>query len=285
VQSDDQVGTSEEESEGPGNRGNDSETEESDYGEDKPKGRKRLRKAESDDNTQAEAQAAEELEKLETELRELQRQQSSARKATQGMAEVEREAYLADIAEKIVSIQQRIQVKQRVMSKQPGSKPRNKLEGVVNKHGKPTNKYQSEESEEYEKPKKQKKESESTELTLDDIHSCCVTRSDIAKWDYFGHMNKTLTGAFVRYLIGQDPKTKESVYRLCRIEEVRKHDKEYRLEPDKPRTTRHALYLSHGKSAKVFTCDNISNRLPTEVCYRGLGLTIARMSFADGTRL
>jgi hypothetical protein len=266
------VQTSEEESDLDNRpRGSDSDVE-SDWSEGQSKGRKRLKRAESEEKED------EELRELEREFAKLESERSSTRQQTRELTEMEREFQIAALEEKLQTIRTRIDVKRMVIQRNRGrpatGKSKSEREEGINKlkakhgKGKKTHEYVDESSQDERVAPtrgRKNKDEKVADLELNDIHQCCVTRSDIGKWDYFSFMDKVLHGAFVRYLIGQDPKTKQSVYRLCRVEKVESQEREYRLEHDKPRTTKHVLILSHGKAVKQFTCDNISNRLPTEV--------------------
>ncbi|KAG9114669.1 hypothetical protein FRC07_007628, partial [Ceratobasidium sp. 392] len=107
----------------------------------------------------------------------------------------------------------------------------------------------------------QKKEEKEEPVTLHDFHSARLTREQLAKFCHISWFQELVQGAYVRYLIGND-ESGAPIYRLCEIVD---------LGPDlvKPYTfentvTNQVLELRHGKDAKNFPMDKVSNGPFTE---------------------
>ncbi|KAI1294995.1 RNA polymerase-associated protein rtf1 [Mortierella claussenii] len=99
---------------------------------------------------------------------------------------------------------------------------------------------------------------------LDDLNSIRLSRDRLEKWCYSPFFKDTVTGCFVRLLLGPDS-NRQPVYRITEIVGVGKQSKIY---PVGKTMTNLTLTLKHGKAEKVFTMDIISNSNFTEDEFR-----------------
>ncbi|KAF8909629.1 hypothetical protein CPB84DRAFT_1765028 [Gymnopilus junonius] len=95
-----------------------------------------------------------------------------------------------------------------------------------------------------------------TPCTMADLETCRLTRDMIAKHCVKPWFEDYVSGAWVRYLIGNEPNG-QHVYRICEIQN---------LAPDlvKPyqvngKMVNQAFELKHGKSVRAFNMDKVSN--------------------------
>ncbi|KAK6097970.1 RNA polymerase-associated protein rtf1 [Batrachochytrium dendrobatidis] len=92
---------------------------------------------------------------------------------------------------------------------------------------------------------------------IEDIRSIVVTRDELERWVHADFFSSTIIGCFVRIGVGNDPNTREQVYRLARVVETPAYHRVYRLAGT---LTKIALKIAHGKATKTFLMDIVSNR-------------------------
>ena len=54
-------------------------------------------------------------------------------------------------------------------------------------------------------------------LSLEDALKIQVRRADLEKWLFLSFFEEVVIGSFVRMTLGNDPQTKEQIYRLCQV--------------------------------------------------------------------
>ncbi|KAJ1332133.1 hypothetical protein BSLG_008952 [Batrachochytrium salamandrivorans] len=94
-------------------------------------------------------------------------------------------------------------------------------------------------------------------VVMEDIQNILVTRDDLERWAHASFFTETVVGCFVRIGVGNDPNTREQVYRLARIVETPTYHRAYRLAGTLTKTS---LKVAHGKAAKIFLMDIVSNK-------------------------
>jgi len=92
--------------------------------------------------------------------------------------------------------------------------------------------------------------------SMADLETCRLTRDDIVKHYVKPWFQDFVTGAWVRYLIGQETDG-SPVYRICQINNLAPDFvKPYKVND---KTMNQAFELRHGRSLKVFMMDKVSN--------------------------
>ncbi|KAF8960863.1 hypothetical protein BDZ97DRAFT_1273077 [Flammula alnicola] len=108
--------------------------------------------------------------------------------------------------------------------------------------------------------------------TMAALEGCRLTRDAIAKHCIKPWFQDYVTGAWVRYLIGQEP-TGAPVYRICQVHNLASDFvKPYKVDN---KTINQAFELKHGKSIKIFNMDKVSNGPFLEKEYDRLAKTCA----------
>jgi len=93
--------------------------------------------------------------------------------------------------------------------------------------------------------------------SMADLETCRLTRDDIVKHYVKPWFQDFVTGAWVRYLIGQETDG-SPVYRICQINNLAPDlVKPYKV--NEKTTMNQAFELKHGKSLRVFNMDKVSN--------------------------
>ncbi|KAJ8662929.1 hypothetical protein O0I10_001105 [Lichtheimia ornata] len=93
--------------------------------------------------------------------------------------------------------------------------------------------------------------------TLEEMQSIVLRRYQLEKWLYAPYFDRTVTDAYVRIYIGDDSKTRSSVYRLCKVIDIVDWHKTYKI--SESTTCKKALLLKHGSAERAFTMDIVSN--------------------------
>ncbi|KAH9474656.1 RNA polymerase-associated protein [Psilocybe cubensis] len=100
-----------------------------------------------------------------------------------------------------------------------------------------------------------KEDSADTPCNMSDLESCRLSRDVLAKHCLKPWFQDYVTGAWVRYLIGQE--NGQPVYRICQINNLASDlVKPYKINEV---TTNQAFELKHGKSIRSFNMDKVSN--------------------------
>jgi RNA polymerase-associated protein RTF1 len=109
-------------------------------------------------------------------------------------------------------------------------------------------------------------------LTRDDLLKIQVTRTQVEKWCHAPFFEDTIKGSIVRIGLGNDPRTRERVYRIAQVAgnttfyitrlAVVEYHKVYQVGSAPVKI---ALSLTHGKAKRTFTMDILSNSPFTEV--------------------
>jgi RNA polymerase-associated protein RTF1 len=119
-----------------------------------------------------------------------------------------------------------------------------------------------EEEEEKDRKRYGKPEAEEEPITLEDLSKCRLTRELLVKYWMAPWFEEYVKGAWVRYLIGQE--NGETIYRICEITSVSPDPvKPYKIDD---KSINQLIELKHGKSARLFMMDKVSNSalLPKE---------------------
>ncbi|KAM0787418.1 hypothetical protein ACM66B_003501 [Microbotryomycetes sp. NB124-2] len=119
--------------------------------------------------------------------------------------------------------------------------------------------YTDESEDESQKKKKERKaKGKPVELVSQSLlRECMVTRAKLADFFLAPWFEDWVKGAWVRCLLGFDPKAGGKVYRLCQVQSVRDFpDKPYKLER---RTTTKQLELSIAGNSRVFKMEFVSD--------------------------
>ncbi|PPQ76853.1 hypothetical protein CVT26_002304 [Gymnopilus dilepis] len=100
------------------------------------------------------------------------------------------------------------------------------------------------------------REEDETPCTMADLESVRLSRDAIAKHCVKPWFEDYVAGAWVRYLIGQEPNG-APVYRICQVQNLAPDlVKPYKVND---KTLNQAFELKHGKSVKTFNMDKVSN--------------------------
>ncbi|KAF8153059.1 hypothetical protein B0H34DRAFT_722097 [Crassisporium funariophilum] len=93
------------------------------------------------------------------------------------------------------------------------------------------------------------------QCTLADLEECRLTRDKLVKHCEKPWFQDYVTGAWVRFLIGQE--NGQAVYRICEIKNLAPDlVKPYKIDD---KLVNQALELKHGKSVKIWNMDKVSN--------------------------
>ncbi|KAI0073603.1 plus-3-domain-containing protein [Panus rudis PR-1116 ss-1] len=99
-------------------------------------------------------------------------------------------------------------------------------------------------------------------ITLHDLERIRLTRQMIAKHYLTPWFEDYVKGAFVRYLIGQDEKTKQPIYRICEVTDLGADlVKPYQVDNQR---VNQMLELRHGSAVKLWSMDKVSNSTFTQ---------------------
>lgn len=94
-------------------------------------------------------------------------------------------------------------------------------------------------------------------ITMEDLERCRLSRNQLIKFALTPWFEDYVKGAWVRYLVGNDEKKKENVYRICEIQNLAGElVKAYKVD-DKEMDQ--ALELKLSKSTRVYPMDKVSN--------------------------
>ncbi|KAJ7121057.1 hypothetical protein C8R44DRAFT_787296 [Mycena epipterygia] len=96
-------------------------------------------------------------------------------------------------------------------------------------------------------------------LSLEVLQKIVLTREALVKHSVSPWFEKIITGAWVRYLIGQDESRR--VYRICEIKGLSPATKPYNITPE--RVMHQVFELKHGRAEKAWQMDRTSNEPPT----------------------
>ncbi|KAF9161976.1 RNA polymerase-associated protein rtf1 [Actinomortierella ambigua] len=91
--------------------------------------------------------------------------------------------------------------------------------------------------------------------TLQDLNDIRLGRDKLEKWCFHPFFKDTVTGCFVRLLVGE--RGGRPVYRACEVIGVNKYHKLYTMGQTRTNVT---LILRHGAAERPFTMDNLSNQ-------------------------
>ncbi|KAI0752664.1 plus-3-domain-containing protein [Daedaleopsis nitida] len=100
---------------------------------------------------------------------------------------------------------------------------------------------------------------EDSPITLEDLKTCCLSRSKIARYCMAPWFDEYVKGAWVRYLIGNETNAPNSppVYRICEVSDISPNTvKPYQIDDQ---MVNQELELKHGDSVRRFPMDKISN--------------------------
>jgi RNA polymerase-associated protein RTF1 len=190
------------------------------------------------------------------------------------MTELEREMVLADRRKKIEQLEEKQALKQRIISQstqkltekqkkgQSLEKLRKKRE-KKNSNSRPSRGEASEKknrtysSEESESENEFYENDKDPKITLNDALKIQIKRDDIEQWLQKPMFQKTIRGCLVRISIGSTPDSREPIYRCCYIQETPEYHRKYKVNKA---TTNLAMDITHGKAAKQYLFDVISNQ-------------------------
>jgi len=211
------------------------------------------------------------------------------RKRLDNLPEFEREAIIAERAEKKQNLMERLEIKKKLKEgnkhkisssrhltrhdklsekekkseslydlKRKREKKRSKLAEKDNEEKRIRSTYSDSESDDYDN-----KDSEQEVITLEELNSVRISRDELEKWVYTSFFNKTVIGGYARLGIGFDS-NKHYIYRITKILDVVDYHRTYKVNRT---TVKKALILEHGKAKKRFGMDIISNSPFTEQEY------------------
>ncbi|KAJ3056118.1 RNA polymerase-associated protein rtf1 [Rhizophlyctis rosea] len=98
-------------------------------------------------------------------------------------------------------------------------------------------------------------------MTIEEIRSIQLKRSDIERFLHADFFDSTVTGAFLRLGLGLDPHSKERVYRVCQIDGLKPYHKAYQLTKG---WCNLAFNAKHGAAKRTFTFEVSSNEPITD---------------------
>jgi len=211
------------------------------------------------------------------------------RKYLDNLPEIEREAIIAERAEKKQILKERLEVKRKLkegkMNKTSSSRHLTRHDKLSEKERKSESlsdlrrkreKKRSKLANENEDEKRDRiwsdsesednyesKESQQEVITLEELNSIRISRDELEKWVYTSFFNKTVIGGYARLGIGFDS-NKNYIYRITKILDVVDYHRTYKINKT---TIKKALILEHGKAKKRFGMDIISNSPFTEQEY------------------
>jgi hypothetical protein len=211
------------------------------------------------------------------------------RKYLDNLPEIEREAIIAERADKKQNLKERLEIKRKLkkgkMNKTNSSRHLSRHDKLSEKERKSESlsdlrrkreKKRSKLSNENEEEKRDRiwsdsesednyesRESEQEVVTLEELNSIRISRDELEKWVYTSLFNKTVIGGYARLGIGFDS-NKNYIYRITKILDVVDYHRVYKINKT---NIKKALILEHGKAKKRFGMDIISNGPFTEQEY------------------
>jgi hypothetical protein len=219
------------------------------------------------DTSEADAKLVEEVESYGPDLIK----DEEDRRYLDNLPEIEREAIIAERAEKKQILKERLEVKRKLkqgkMNKTSSSRHLTRHDKLSEKERKSESlsdlrkkreKKRSKLANENEEEKRDRifssesednydsKESQQEVITLEELNSVRISRDELEKWVYTQFFNKTVIGGYARLGIGFDS-NKNYIYRITKILDVVEYHRTYKINKT---PIKKALILEHGKAKK-----------------------------------